>query len=124
MNRRGSAHSRGYGVAWRALRKKHLAEYPLCVMCERHGRIGRVIRELLAAGVGYEGVRGFCGRRDRDFEGVAAVVDHIVPHRGDHALLMDEGNLQSLCKQHHDSTKQSEERGRGRIDPLDPWGTR
>ena len=32
----------------------------------------------------------------------AAVVDHIVPHRGDWALFIDPGNHQSLCKSCHD----------------------
>lgn len=40
----------------------------------------------------------------------ATVVDHVTPHKGDWALLMDPRNLQSLCAPHHDSTKQSEER--------------
>jgi 5-methylcytosine-specific restriction endonuclease McrA len=100
-DRRGSAHSRGYGVAWRRLRAVHLAEHPLCVMCQREGRTTP-----------------------------ATVVDHIVPHRGDHALLMAAANLQSLCAPHHDSTKQSEERlgyakgcdAEGRpLDPAHPW---
>lgn len=42
----------------------------------------------------------------------ASVVDHIVPHKGDQALFWDvEGNWQALCKLHHDSQKQREERG-------------
>ena len=32
----------------------------------------------------------------------ATVVDHIVPHRGDHALFWDEQNWQPLCKNCHD----------------------
>lgn len=32
----------------------------------------------------------------------ATVVDHIKPHRGVWALFVDQGNLQSLCKNHHD----------------------
>lgn len=32
----------------------------------------------------------------------ATVVDHVKPHRGDWALFVDETNLQSLCKHHHD----------------------
>ena len=32
----------------------------------------------------------------------ATVVDHIVPHRGDHALFWDEQNWQPLCKSCHD----------------------
>ena len=37
------------------------------------------------------------GKRTR-----ATVVDHVKPHRGDWALFVDETNLQSLCKHHHD----------------------
>lgn len=40
---------------------------------------------------------------------VATVVDHVKPHRGDEQLFFY-GRLQSLCKLHHDSAKQSEER--------------
>lgn len=32
----------------------------------------------------------------------AEVVDHVKPHRGDWNLFVDETNLQSLCKYHHD----------------------
>ena len=32
----------------------------------------------------------------------ATVVDHIVPHRGDHRLFWDEQNWQPLCKACHD----------------------
>ncbi|MEY4427219.1 MAG: hypothetical protein RL535_1517 [Pseudomonadota bacterium] len=41
----------------------------------------------------------------------ASVVDHIKPHRGDMSLFADPSNLQSLCKQCHDSRKQAVERG-------------
>ena len=37
------------------------------------------------------------------------VCDHIKPHRGDEALFWDEGNLQTMCKPCHDSTKQQQE---------------
>ena len=82
---------------WRALRALRLAEEPLCRMCMAQGRI-----------VG------------------ATVVDHITPHKGDWSLFADYENTQSLCKHHHDSTKQSQEhRGYSRaVDaqgfPLDP----
>ncbi len=35
---RPSAHQRGYGVAWRAIRVKHLASKPWCRPCGREGR--------------------------------------------------------------------------------------
>ena len=41
----------------------------------------------------------------------AEVVDHITPHRGDQQLFWDVDNWQSLCKQCHDSHKQSIEKG-------------
>lgn len=41
----------------------------------------------------------------------ADVVDHVKPHKGDEVLFFDALNLQSLCKPHHDGTKQRLERG-------------
>ena len=32
----------------------------------------------------------------------ATVVDHIEPHRGDWVKFVEQSNLQSLCKRHHD----------------------
>lgn len=37
-DRRGSAHSRGYGATWRRIRLRFLQEHPLCVDCLRHGQ--------------------------------------------------------------------------------------
>ena len=37
---------------------------------------------------------------------VATICDHIVPHKGNESLFFNTGNLQSLCKNCHDSTKQ------------------
>jgi 5-methylcytosine-specific restriction enzyme A len=84
---------------WRNLRARHLAKHPLCVMCE-------------------------AGQRTT----IATVVDHIVPHQGDMALFWDQTNLQSLCKPHHDVTKQSIEKGGTGKAPratigLDGWPT-
>ena len=82
---------------WRTLRALHLAANPLCVYCEKAGRVT-----------------------------LATVVDHIIPHRGDEGLFWDANNLQSLCQPHHDATKQREEK-RGHVvgcdsegNPLDP----
>ena len=36
------------------------------------------------------------------------VADHVVPHKGDPVLFW-EGELQTLCPDHHDSTKQQAE---------------
>ena len=38
------------------------------------------------------------------------VADHITPHRGDERLFWDRDNLQCLCRECHDSTKQAQER--------------
>lgn len=81
--RRGSARARGYDARWERLRRMHLARDPLCVFCRQLGRAT-----------------------------AATVVDHIRPHRGDRALLLDADNLQSLCKRCHDSTKQRQEKAR------------
>lgn len=39
----------------------------------------------------------------------AATCDHIVPHKGDEVLFFNPDNLQTTCKQCHDSAKQHEE---------------
>lgn len=70
---RKSSNERGYGVAWQKARLGHLAESPLCVLCQKGGR-------LVAA----------------------SVVDHIVPHKGDMQKFWDRSNWQSLCKSCHD----------------------
>lgn len=66
---------------WRALRRAQLQREPLCAMCTALG--------LLRA---------------------ATVVDHVVAHKGRAALFYNPANLASLCKPHHDSTKQRWER--------------
>ena len=76
-----SSTERGYGSEWRKVRNAYLYEHPLCVFCLKEGK-------TVAAGV----------------------VDHIVPHKGDQALMWDMGNLQSLCASHHNSDKQMLER--------------
>lgn len=42
------------------------------------------------------------------------VVDHVEPHRGNLVLFWAEDNLQALCKQCHDTTKQAQERRQAR----------
>lgn len=66
-----------YGYQWQKIRKVHLTNNPLCRFCQEDGRITP-----------------------------AEVVDHIVKHDGDLSLFYDPTNLQSLCKEHHDSYKQ------------------
>lgn len=65
-----------YGRDWRKVRAMHLMEHPLCVFCEREGRVT-----------------------------LATVVDHIEPHHGDPNLFWDSDNHQSLCAHCHDSVK-------------------
>ena len=81
--RRGSSRERGYTVAWQKARAAYLAQHPLCVFCEREGVVT-----------------------------AAVVVDHVDPHRGDHEMFWDQDNWQSLCKRHHDSTKQRQDTAR------------
>ena len=56
----------------------------------------------------------------------ASVVDHIVPHKGDHKLFWNPKNHQALCKHCHDKHKQRLERSGSVIGcatsgvPMDP----
>ena len=70
---RGGAVSRGYDRKWREARAAYLRRHPLCVRCQKEGKIT-----------------------------LATVVDHIVPHRGDQLLFWDQENWQALCKACHD----------------------
>jgi 5-methylcytosine-specific restriction protein A len=65
---------------WRTLRRTHLRAHPQCYLCTEQGH-----------------------------DTAATVVDHDTPHRGDRRLFFDPANLRSLCKPHHDSTKQRAE---------------
>jgi hypothetical protein len=63
IENRESAAKRGYGRRWQKYRERYLREHPLCVMHQQQGQT------------------------------VAAdVVDHIVPHKGDHKLFWDPKN--------------------------------
>lgn len=69
-----------YGLArWKAIRKHQLAIEPLCRYCRLQGKIE-----------------------------VAEVCDHVERHHGDPDKFWN-GPFQSLCKSHHDATKQAEE---------------
>jgi 5-methylcytosine-specific restriction enzyme A len=72
--RRGSAARRGYDSRWRSARERFLTLHPLCVLCQLNG--------ILTA---------------------AAVVDHIVPHKGIPEQFWDESNWQALCRSCHSS---------------------
>ena len=81
---RGTAASRGYNSKWQKYRRKYLYEHPLCVECERVGKLK-----------------------------VATVVDHIAPHKGDHKLFWDQKNHQSLCGPCHNKKTAKEDGGFG-----------
>lgn len=66
---------------WQKLRATFLASNPLCVFCQREGRVTP-----------------------------ATIADHVEPHRGDLHKFWH-GSIQGLCKLHHDSDKQRIERG-------------
>jgi 5-methylcytosine-specific restriction protein A len=92
---RPSARARGYNHRWDKARITFLRRRPLCVMCEKQGRVT-----------------------------AAQVVDHIIPHKGDQALFWDTANWQPLCTPHHNRDKQSMERG-GEVVTIgvDGWPT-
>jgi 5-methylcytosine-specific restriction protein A len=77
---RASAGKRGYTSRWQKASKAYLRKHPLCAACLKEGRITK-----------------------------AAVVDHIVPHRGNRQLFWDESNWQPLCKHCHDVKTMTEE---------------
>lgn len=77
-----SASQRWYKTQrWRRKRLAHLRAEPFCVMCEAEGVYT-----------------------------LATVADHVEPHRGDEHGFWN-GQLQSLCKRHHDSDKHMQEIG-------------
>lgn len=81
-------------MAWRNMSKHQLTVQPLCVMCASEGKIVP-----------------------------AKIADHIKPHYGDSNLFFT-NHLQSLCKYHHDSKKQSiERRGYDTNIGADGWPT-
>ena len=79
-NDKQTSTERGYGYKWQQARAAYLSKYPLCVFCERDGRVTS-----------------------------ASVVDHSVPHRGDMTIFWDSSKWQSLCASCHSSAKQREE---------------
>lgn len=78
------------------------------------GKNGRRLQQLRA-----EPLCRFCQAMGRVTE--ATVADHVTPHRGDHDLFWN-GELQSLCRPHHNITKQQiEERGYHSISDENGW---
>jgi 5-methylcytosine-specific restriction protein A len=92
-------HDRWYKTArWQRRRRQQLERDPLCWMCKRDGRVT-----------------------------LATIANHKIPHRGDPELFWH-GELDSLCKPHHDGEQQSVEKGGGGkpIKPtigIDGWPT-
>src|SRR5262245_8515506 len=73
---------RWYGTSrWKRKRLAQLRAHPFCIMCESEGVIT-----------------------------LASVADHVIAHKGDEVLFWT-GELQSLCKPHHDSDKRMQELG-------------
>jgi 5-methylcytosine-specific restriction protein A len=64
---------------WKKIRNRQLNKYPLCERCLGMGDVVR-----------------------------AAVVDHIVPWKGDRSLAIDPDNLQSLCVSCHNAKSATE----------------
>lgn len=79
---RASSTQRGYDSRWQKARHTYLKHHPLCVECEKAGKVTS-----------------------------ATVVDHIIPHKGNKKLFWDKNNWQSLCKACHDA-KTAKEDGR------------
>src|SRR5262245_16942051 len=82
---------RGYTRRWDICAKLFLGRNPLCRMCEAAGKIT-----------------------------VAELVDHIIRHRGDQALMWDESNWQPLCRPCH-KVKTAQELGYGAGVGVDGW---
>lgn len=75
--RRGTARERGYTAAWDRAAATYKRRHPLCLGCEAVAVVA-----------------------------VCEVIDHIIPHQGDPALMWDRANWQPACRWHHDRIKQ------------------
>ena len=96
---RPSARKRGYTKRWEKAARRFLAKHPTCA------RFGI----------------------DPKCKGIAAEVDHIVPHKGDLRRFWDKRNWQGLCKPCHSRKTLAEHRAKPqqlRVDitgmPTDP----
>jgi 5-methylcytosine-specific restriction protein A len=83
---RETTNERGYTYRWQKAREGWLRNHPLCVHCERDGRVV-----------------------------AASDVDHIIPHKGDMELFWDNTNWQSLCAPCHSTKTATEDGGFGRV---------
>lgn len=78
---KGKTAERGYGGKWQRERLVFLDANPLCLYCQREGRVT-----------------------------AANVVDHSTPHRGDWSIFWDRKGWVPLCTHCHNSVKQREEK--------------
>src|SRR3990167_5684787 len=74
---RPTARDRGYTKRWARVSRLFKDEHPICIGCQAVGRVAPT-----------------------------EVTDHIIPHKGDQALLWDQDNWQPACRPHHDVVKQ------------------
>ncbi|MEL6507251.1 MAG: HNH endonuclease [Pseudomonadota bacterium] len=95
-------------TAWKRLAKAQKLREPLCRFCLERGVIN-------------DGSLDMTGARQSDPRRRFLVADHIKPHRGNLDLFLDPENLQTLCADHHDTTKQRLER-RGYSEQRGPDG--
>lgn len=87
---RGSFRERGYSSLWDRSSRIYRAAHPLCVGCQAIG----VVK-------------------------ATELVDHVIPHKGDPALMWGEHNWQACCRWHHDQVKQILERKHARREISD-----
>jgi len=84
-------------AAWLRLQEWQVSLEPLCRFCLELGRTN-------------DGSLTYAGHRQTNQNRRFLVADHIIAHKGDEGLFFDPDNLQTLCPDHHDRTKQQEER--------------
>jgi 5-methylcytosine-specific restriction protein A len=85
---RPTAHQRGYTYRWQKAAKAYLQQHPFAVDVFNHHN-GRVFR--------------------------AEVVDHIIPHRGNHELFWSPSNWQGLTREDHNRKTAMEDGGFGNV---------
>ena len=94
-SKKAQVYRRWYKTArWQKRRAAQIEAHPLCYRCQNEGRVEP-----------------------------ATVANHKAPHKGDEHLFWH-GELESVCKRHHDSDIQSEERrGYSKAVGADGWPT-